>query len=307
LPEFYGAAVGSKTDNRNPKPCHPTDMPLNADEIEKHFRKLRKSIRKLRKRPTPEEVHDLRTRSRQVEASLQALMLENTGKGRKALKAVNPIRKRAGEVRDMDVLSELASGLTSEDQCRLRLIEYLSNQRLKGSAKLHRKAVRRRKDAERYLKGVSVRLKSQSDGNGSTEWPAEAAAVALQLSGQLQRWPTLSAKNIHEFRKLAKQLRYVLKFSGEHDELVDSLGEVKDEVGLWHDWLELDQIAKKQLRHSGNCPVKREIRSNERRNCEKALRDANRLRTQYFPAGKRPQRRGKTPKPVLEAASKLAA
>jgi CHAD domain-containing protein len=117
----------------------------------------------------------------------------------------------------------------------------------------------------------------------------------------------LSAKNIHDFRKLAKQLRYVLKFSGEHDELVDRLGELKDEVGLWHDWLELDQIAQKHLRHSGSCPVKKEIRSNERRNFEKALRDANRLRSQYFPAAKKPEGRRKTSRPVIEAASKLAA
>jgi CHAD domain-containing protein len=282
-------------------------MSFNADEVGKHFRKLRKSIRKLGKRPTPEEVHDLRTRSRQVEASLQALMLDNTGRGRKALKAVNPIRKQAGQVRDMDVLSELASGLTSEDKCRLRLLDYLSKQRLKGAAKLHRKADQKRKVAERYLKGFSATVKGQRDSNGRNEWPAEAAAVALQLSGQLQHWPTLSAKNIHEFRKLAKQLRYVLKFSGEHDELADQLGELKDEVGLWHDWLELDQIAQKHLQHSGKCPVKIEIRSSERQNFEKALRNANRLRSRYFPAGNKPQRRRKTTKPVIEAASKLAA
>ena len=57
-------------------------MPLNADEVGKPFRKLRKSLRKLGKRPTPEAVHELRTRSRQVEASLHALLLDNTGKGK---------------------------------------------------------------------------------------------------------------------------------------------------------------------------------------------------------------------------------
>jgi CHAD domain-containing protein len=282
-------------------------MPLNADEVGKHFRKLRKSLRKLGRRPTPEEVHDLRTRSRRVEASLQALLLDNTGKGRKALKVVDPIRKRAGQVRDMDVLSELASGLVSQDKCRLRLLEYLSEQRLKGAAKLHRKTAQKRQDAERRLKGLSVKFKGNSDGQGSNAWPAEAAAVALQLSGQLQRWSTLSAKNIHEFRKLAKQLRYVLKLSGESGELIERLGEVKDAVGLWHDWLELDQIAQKQLRHPGRCAVKQEIRSEQRRKFGQALRDANRLRTQYFPAGNKPQRRRKTTRPVLEAAEKLAA
>jgi len=109
--------------------------------------------------------------------------------------------------------------------------------------------------------------------------------VALQLSGQLQRWPRLSAQNLHDFRKLAKQLRYVLRFSGEQTQLVDRLGEVKDAVGLWHDWLELDQIAQRLLQHSGRCAVKEEIRSHARRNFDRALHAANLLRSQYLPAG----------------------
>ena len=282
-------------------------MPLNADEVWKPFRKLRKSLRKLGKRPTPDEVHELRTRTRQVEASLHALLLDNTGKGKKTLKAVNPIRKSAGPVRDMDVLSELASGLET-DPCRLRLLEYLRQQRLQGAVKLHKKSLQKQKNAQRYLKRFSTTLKGKSEGGRSREWPAGAAAVALQLSGQLQRWPRLSAQNLHDFRKLAKQLRYVLRFSGEQTQLVDRLGEVKDAVGLWHDWLELDQIAQRLLQHSGTCAVKEEIRSHARRNFDRALHAANLLRSQYFPAGnKQPQGRRKAARSVLEAASKLAA
>ena len=280
---------------------------LNVDEAGRPFRKLRKSLRNLGKRPTPEEVHDLRTRSRQVEASLHALLLDHTGKGRKALRTITPIRKRAGLVRDMDVLSELASSLTSEDRCRLKLIEYLSQRRLKGGKRLHRKSLKKRKDADRYLKRFSASIKDKNDTSRGLEWPADSAAVALQLSGQLQQWPQLSAKNLHEFRKTVKQLRYVLKFSGEHDELVDRLSEVKDEVGVWHDWLELERIAKKALPHSGKCPVKEEIRSQARRTFVKALRDANMLRSQYFPPKNRPQTRRRVARPILEAASKLAA
>jgi CHAD domain-containing protein len=84
-------------------------MALDPKELKKPLSKLRKLLKKMPKQPTPEQVHDLRTNTRRVEASLKALQLDRNGEGRQVLKAVTPMRKRAGGVRDMDVLTGFAS------------------------------------------------------------------------------------------------------------------------------------------------------------------------------------------------------
>jgi hypothetical protein len=44
-----------------------------------------------------------------MEASLQAFGLENSGLGRRVLKPLSRLRKRAGKIRDMDVLTSYAN------------------------------------------------------------------------------------------------------------------------------------------------------------------------------------------------------
>ena len=64
--------------------------------------------------------------------------------------------------------------------------------------------------------------------------------------------------------------------------LVDSLGEVKDQIGLWHDWNELTGIAADVLDHGANCEISNQIRARTKRELQKALSSANALRTQYL-------------------------
>ena len=80
-------------------------MAIDADRMHKPVRKLRKLLEKMGSQPAAKDVHDLRTSSRRLEASFQALSLDGGRNGRKVLKKVRKIRKRAGKVRDMDVLT----------------------------------------------------------------------------------------------------------------------------------------------------------------------------------------------------------
>jgi CHAD domain-containing protein len=97
-------------------------MPLERDKLEKPFNSLRKLLKKLPKQPSPEEVHDIRTRTRRVEATLDALQLDRKRRGKRVLAAITPIRRRAGKVRDMDVFSGFASNLfpNGEKDCVVR-------------------------------------------------------------------------------------------------------------------------------------------------------------------------------------------
>lgn len=113
-------------------------MALDAKKLDKPFLKLRKLVRKISKVPTQDEVHDIRTNTRHVEAILEALQLSRTPKGRRALRAVTPIRKKAGEVRDMDVLTGFSATLSSgrDAQCLVKLLEHLGEERARAAKKL---------------------------------------------------------------------------------------------------------------------------------------------------------------------------
>ncbi len=86
-------------------------MALDLNRAEKPVRKLRKLLKKMSNPPTPEEVHDFRTNSRRVDATLKAFSLDSEPSSRRLLKRLARLRKRAGKVRDMDVLTDFASGL----------------------------------------------------------------------------------------------------------------------------------------------------------------------------------------------------
>jgi CHAD domain-containing protein len=292
-------------------------MPLDPDQLEKPLRKLRKSIRKITNKPSPEEVHDIRTSTRRTEATLHALLLDNKRRGRRVLKTVTPVRKRAGKVRDMDVLTGFATTLSSdgEKECLVQLLEHLGQQRLKGARKLRRTASKRRQVAGRLLRRCSRFIDRNLNGTRKrpprSEWSADAAAVALQLSGELAAWPKLNAENLHPFRLKVKELRYVLQLSRDSsDAFVEALGEVKDAIGEWHDWMELSAIADDLLSHDA-CNILEQLKTTTKQRFDKALKLANQLRDTYLssPAPKKKQSSASLPinERVLKSASKLAA
>ncbi len=295
-------------------------MPLDPKRLERPLVKLRKLLRKMSKVPTQDQVHDLRTNTRRVEALLEALQLGRRRKGRRVLRAITPMRKKAGNVRDMDVLAGFAATLLSngEDQCLVKLLEHLGQERARGANRLRKTVAKRRKPASKRLKACASLIEKNFDRRSNRkqrEWPAEATAAALRMSGELATWPTLSAQNLHPFRLKAKELRYVLQLSGEDsgedNELTEDLGKVKDQTGEWHDWTELDAIAKEVLSDCKNCNVIAQIEQTAKQKFETALQTAQRLRSKYFePQGGRQKRSRKKvaiKEPVLKATAGLAA
>src|SRR6266478_314044 len=114
-------------------------MPVSVDRIQKSVRKLRKFVKKAPTQPTPEQVHDLRTNARKLESALYALSLDSNGNEQRLLKSVKRIRKRAGRIRDMDVLTAHVCSvkLNGERDCEVQLLEDLGARRLKYAKKLH--------------------------------------------------------------------------------------------------------------------------------------------------------------------------
>jgi CHAD domain-containing protein len=264
-------------------------MPLNIDRIHKPVRKLRKFLKKAPKRPTPDAVHSLRTNARRLEITVDAFGLAFKGNERRLLRDLSRIRKRAGKVRDRDVLTAFASNLDvdGEQDCLVELLEHLRADRRKHAKKL-------RAVAKRYGPALRSRLKRSAshmeeliaaNGNNVTATrPAEAAAKALELVQQLREPPRLNRKNLHPYRLKVKQLRYLLQLADHADqhEFVDKLGEVKDAIGEWHDVEELIVIAGDVLDHGSQCKLMAKLREISNKKYQHALALTNRMRATYL-------------------------
>jgi CHAD domain-containing protein len=286
-------------------------MALDADRIGKTSRKLRKLIKKAPKRPTPDQVHVLRTNIRRLEAASEALSPNPSRPDRRLLRDLRRIRKRAGKVRDMDVLTANSASLRlpQEQQCAVELLQYLGAKRYKHADRLHTALRQEGKDLVRRVKKASKRLAKRipepgpNSDNGQLAASAEAAAVAIRLSGKLTMPPNLNHKNLHPYRLKVKELRDVLRLAEkpENPEFINVLGEVKDAIGEWHDWEELAVIAARVLNHGTNCKLLAKLKEVSREKYDHALSLAVRIRKQFLRSRDR-----KLPRPVLVATAQIA-
>jgi CHAD domain-containing protein len=100
---------------------------------------------------------------------------------------------------------------------------------------------------------------------------------------ELGEWPPLSAENIHEFRLKVKELRYVLQLTDDADQgLLDALGNVQRRVGDWHDWHQLDEMAREILNPERDGALLARIGETAKRKFKLALAAANGLRGKYL-------------------------
>jgi CHAD domain-containing protein len=255
---------------------------LQPEEVEKPLRRLRKQLSRFPPNPRPEEVHLLRTSTRRLEATVAALVIDREKPSRRLVKAIRPVRKAAGKVRDMDVLIGEAMTLPDHQvsEAAIRLVEHLAKMRVKNARKLRGVIRARGEDARRLLKQSSKLIRRKlKDDSGALD--GEAAPQILKT--ELKHWPELDAGNLHLFRIRIKELRYMLQLGQEADEkLVAALGEVKDSIGEWHDWVELLKIARKVLDPRSDYGVLKHIEDAGKQKFEHSLTIANRERERYF-------------------------
>jgi CHAD domain-containing protein len=313
---FWSRQPGRQTTHQN-KFGNP-EMPLDPDRVRKPARKLRKLLRRVPKQPTPELVHDLRTNTRRLEAVLSALALDSRRNDRKLLKVLSQVRKRAGKVRDMDVLTAFAAGVRpqGEEECSVQLLEQLGAKRRSASKKLHDVVAKNGQVARSRLKTTLAELdekvpKEVDNASGSNNARSQATATALRLESELASVKSLTRNNLHPYRLTVKNLQNVLRMaenSGSKD-FLDALGRVKDAIGEWHDWEELLAIAPEVLNHGRKCELLRELKRISDEKYVSALRETENMRKRFLRISQRRARRGvKSPsQPVWSATSAIAA
>src|SRR5579884_2627220 len=100
-------------------------MPLDIDRIHKPVRRLRKFLKKAPKTLSAKKIHDLRTSARRLQAEVSAFGLNTKRNERRVLRELEGVRKRAGKIRDIDVLTAYVLSLDGdqEQECRVKLVE----------------------------------------------------------------------------------------------------------------------------------------------------------------------------------------
>src|SRR5437588_11241582 len=296
-------------------------MALDSKRLRKAMGKLRKLVRKAPKRPTPDNIHDLRTYTRRFEAAAGALKLDSRRNDRRLLRDLSRARKRAGKIRDMDVLTSYTASVHADQQqdCLVQLLEYLGARRYRQAERLQAEKKKRGSALRRRLKRASARIDkiipdtSKDSAAAQDGASADAMASAVKLSEELSVPATLNKSNLHPYRLKVKELRYVLQMSDSPDTraFIESLGEVKDAIGEWHDWEELIAIAADLDEHGPNCKLVQELKNVSERKYQRALSLTNQMRRDYLHSSKDSRRRTSVRKlrpgpPLLHAVSAIA-
>jgi|tagenome__1003787_1003787.scaffolds.fasta_scaffold20988295_3 CHAD domain-containing protein len=286
-------------------------MALDADRIRKTSRKLRKLIKKAPRRPNPDQVHTLRTSIRRMEAASEALNPNPQRRDRRLLRDLARIRKRAGKVRDMDVLTADAASLrvAQEQDCAVELLQHVGAKRYKQADRLHSELRKEGKDLSRRIKKFSARLEkripdsSDDAKKNQLPGPTDVAAAALRLSRELTMPRSLNRNNLHPYRLKVKQLRDVLRLAENtsNPQFTGVLGEVKDAIGDWHDWEELVSIAARVLTHGANCKLLAKLKEVSGEKYDHAFSLTIKMRKRFLRA-----QNHKLPGPVLVATAGIA-
>ena len=296
-------------------------MSLNVDQIKKPARKLRKFIAGMGSVPTPAEVHKFRANCRRIETSLESLSLDSKGTGRQISKVIAKLRKRAGKIRDMDVLTDYLAAMKhsySERDCHVRLLEHLGGMRRKYVKNFETVRKHYRSELRRGLKRVSKKMVrvALKDANARTQAhpvSAKLAATALTKISELKDPARLQRSNLHPYRLKVKEVRNLLQMSAttEQQQFTDKLGDVKDAIGEWHDWEVLLALAENVLDHGKDCMLTRDLGRIVGNKYEAALTLTQSMRRDFLRISDRRSKSKATPMrlsaPVLSATADLAA
>ena len=266
-------------------------MAGELERVRKVLRELGKSLESLSGDSAPKDVHRLRTASRRVEAIAGVLEAADGKKSRRLVKSIEPVRKAAGGVRDMDVLLADSRKLARycDGESLNHLVAHLKTSRQQYASELQHALHHRRKavleDLKEYSKFVASLAKhaqSKSAGEASRA-QEEINSSAMNVMRELGDWKPLDADNLHEFRLKVKQLRYTLQLDAQADaSLVETLGDAQRRIGDWHDWHQLGEIARQVLVLEEDRALLGRIGETVERRFDRALAAANALRGKYL-------------------------
>lgn len=239
-------------------------------------------------RASKQDVHLLRTTVRRLEVQL-------SNPSTKIAKSLKSLRRKAGEVRDLDVhLDLLKSPLPLASGLHVAVYRKSGGQTEPGPQKELRKILKARRD--RRLKSLR-KLVAEATPILQERLPviAESLAPATPAAAEVHRQAS-RARNLylrwtrtiptrpdrlHRLRINTKKLRYSLEpFSAFHEasDLVARFKAVQDAIGDWHDWATLKELAGRYLDPSDAAPLCKVLEARGARQFQQAIRAAQSAR-----------------------------
>ncbi len=240
---------------------------------------LKETLTKCAHDPDVDAVHDTRTGTRRIEATLEAKLrnidVQRADESDPLAKAARDwerllkrVRRAAAPVRDLDVHRKLLKKLVPSSKEGLeqaqngvedarasqakRLDDALQAEREKHAVPLKKSAAKWAEKQEEHFSDFTAALEQKPALRARKP---DAAAMALDAFARLStQMLQLDAGNLHDFRKGAKKARYMAEAGGE-DEYAGAVGKalkkLQDEIGDWHDWLVLAEEARDVLGDDG--------------------------------------------------------
>jgi CHAD domain-containing protein len=254
------------------------------------FEKLEQDLGQLASEPRAENVHRFRTGTRRLQILLGELSPKLDRSGKKLLKLLARIRKRAGEVRDLDVQLAALRGLKipREPRRKTELVNHLIEVRGRREKKL-RKTVDKAtvREIRKRLKRASKHFKPEAGGD-----PLTTARGMLEA---MDRNAPVTEALLHQYRILSKRARYAAEFaepSAEAEQFIARVKRIQDALGDWHDWLTLTRTASERLGEVRESSLVAELHNVTGAKFRHAVAVLSHLRASPVPA---PGRRTQTP------------
>jgi len=221
-------------------------MPIDTKRCRAVFQKLDGDLIKLGSKPSAKNVHGFRTGTRRVQILLTELSPKLDRSGKKLLKLLNGIRKRAGKLRDLDVqLTALLSlKVPREPRRKTQLVNHLIAVRAREEKKLRKSA------ADGTIREIRKRLKRAAKRFNPESARDPLSAAQSMLDHFHAAGAPLNEELLHEYRILTKRARYAAEFAAPAASaaaFIEEIKRVQDALGDWHDWLTLTQTASKDL------------------------------------------------------------
>lgn len=209
------------------------------------FRKTERALSRLSSEQTPEAVHGFRTSARRLQILLEEIVANRDGKQKKLLKVLNRIRRRAGQVRDVDVqLAALRSlKVPLEPRRKTQLTQQLLELRVKHDKRLCRLLTK--KDIVAVKHRLAKAMRGVKSGAG-----VDPIQVAREMLNSVKVSAKLNDDDLHRYRIAVKRARYAAEFASKSPEAADlilALKRLQDALGQWHDWSSLTQTATRHL------------------------------------------------------------
>lgn len=220
-----------------------------VSELRKQTLALRASLKDCLAKPRPNQVHNIRTATRRVEAELELFPLLGdaptiASQSKRFLKAAKRIRQAAGKVRDLDVHTDRVAEFPKTADSKT-LAKALTRKRKRESDKLQRTLHKH----EHKLLAVLADLEAAL-------LPARSLSLSGTQADQIaRRWFDTSASHLdpedpaqfHELRKAAKLARYIAETASPSSPTARHFNRIQQTTGDWHDWLTLTDFACKHL------------------------------------------------------------